>query len=1138
MRFTNIVLVSTVLSVILPSSSFAQKHIATGDRIGRSGNRLISVESEPGRQLRLHKVEPNKKTINPDGGKCEVDWHGAQAVTSFVDADGEKEETTVSVLFDEDNIYLFWEVFAEGGAAASVKEPDAVITADDYVQINLKPHLPDNIKYGRNYYYSIAVNCLGTVWDSYFDPYLDGYFFSSWDSNIQVTTSQEDDKWFAEMIIPFSGLDNYSEPGWKWSLEFLHARKRDKDTPTRFYAPKVGVTVEQGVRVRRKDLVGYYWPRPEFMQEIKPLKPGTRIDSVSAAAIDERLDSNLWSKAETIEINRVDKTAEKLATNAARAKAASAAGRLCFSLEADGAKIDRTTDVETRVSEGMARQSANVNGVYIDTALFADECFWILLQPRTNVADNIHQAYYLITVDNRGRISGINYDKFGAPDRSWQPKADVDIYNTDKGWGAEVNIALSCFNLPAGCGKSWGFNVFRNRMLNKKEGRQDSQLQAWLYTGVDFLNPQMLGTLTDVRINALDDVRPAVERKIANMREKLNSYTREHKKLTKQLTGKLDKLRLRTIKDLAAAENTLEQIDNTLGVIDAKRHYNSVSHPAKGGYVLFDVQFIGDKGWAVGAMGTVLRTEDGGKTWQSVELNTDADLYRVFFVNERQGWAVGGRIRMAEDNELMRHDQRGGYGYIFHTSDGGKTWQCQYGERGRHLFGLHFIDEKTGLACGERGILLKTEDGGDNWKLYPTTDTIRWLYGITFTDRLNGFAVGQTETVIRTSDGGKSWAKVNAAADRKFYGFRPFYRDVSFSGSTVCIVGHNGCIVISNDGGQTWRPAATFFDTKIREFLDLTSVQFVTEKLGYAVGELGTRVMVTEDGGASWSLRPIDNKDWLRALWADSKGKLVLVGEREKILISNDKGYNWKMMRGDNGKIDVLVALAHGDDSPIMLGAFLAHYGINEGRQIADVGVMRDCHSSEYEETYNLEHDRDVWMSGARISTNFDEFETGNNGCDYYHYTERLWEGEENVTRHIVAAIRAYRPDIVITHGGVYGDYDKPGHKVSGRAGLPAFETSGGAIDRWPQLSRLGLEPWQAKKLYCIASESYPPTLDLAPIGQLPLKGTNQNCGDWAEYVLRNFLSQGVHHYRKSKLSLMESLVPVPEKESSVFDGL
>lgn len=377
-----------------------------------------------------------------------------------------------------------------------------------------------------------------------------------------------------------------------------------------------------------------------------------------------------------------------------------------------------------------------------------------------------------------------------------------------------------------------------------------------------------------------------------------------------------------------------------------------------------------------------------------------------------------------------------------------------------------------------------------------------------------------------------------APADRKFYDFRTFYRDVTFNGSTGCIVGQNGCILVSSDAGRTWSPAATFFDTAIRELLDLTHVQFVTPQLGYAVGELGSRIMVTEDAGQSWSLRPAANTDWLRALWADSSGKLVLAGEREKILASADKGFTWKTLRGDRPKTDVLVMMAHGDDSPICLGTFLAHYAINQGKQIVDLGVMRDCHSSEYEETYNLEHDRHVWMSGVRTSTNFDEFETGNNGCDYYHFTERLWEGEHNAVRHMVAAIRAYRPDIVIIHDPVYGDYDKPGHKLTGRAGIPAFDTAGGEIDHWPQLTRVGLQPWQPKKLYCLAGESYPATLDLTPLNDLQLKGTEGTCHDWTEYVLRNFQSQGVHHARDSQLCLIKSLVPVPEKESSVFDGL
>jgi hypothetical protein len=38
--------------------------------------------------------------------------------------------------------------------------------------------------------------------------------------------------------------------------------------------------------------------------------------------------------------------------------------------------------------------------------------------------------------------------------------------------------------------------------------------------------------------------------------------------------------------------------------------------------------------------------------------------------------------------------------------------------------------------------------------------------------------------------------------------------------------------------------------------------------------------------------------------------------------------------------------------------------------------------------------------------------------------------------------------------------------------------------------------------------------------------------------VIRNFQSQGVYHARNGKLSLVKSLVPVPEQEESVFDGL
>jgi hypothetical protein len=60
-----------------------------------------------------------------------------------------------------------------------MKDKDSIITTDDYIQIDLKPWLPDSILHGRDYSYSIAVNPSGIIWDAYLDPYLGGFYFSS-----------------------------------------------------------------------------------------------------------------------------------------------------------------------------------------------------------------------------------------------------------------------------------------------------------------------------------------------------------------------------------------------------------------------------------------------------------------------------------------------------------------------------------------------------------------------------------------------------------------------------------------------------------------------------------------------------------------------------------------------------------------------------------------------------------------------------------------------------------------------------------------------------------------------------------------------------------------------------------------------
>lgn len=69
-------------------------------------------------------------------------------------------------------------------------------------------------------------------------------------------------------------------------------------------------------------------------------------------------------------------------------------------------------------------------------------------------------------------------------------------------------------------------------------------------------------------------------------------------------------------------------------------------------YYLKDITFIdADTGWAVGDVhwdqaqwryvGTMIKTTDGGVTWERIETGEGAALNGLFFVGPDQGWVVG-----------------------------------------------------------------------------------------------------------------------------------------------------------------------------------------------------------------------------------------------------------------------------------------------------------------------------------------------------------------------------------------------------------------------------------------------------------------------------------------------------------------
>jgi len=108
-----------------------------------------------------------------------------------------------------------------------------------------------------------------------------------------------------------------------------------------------------------------------------------------------------------------------------------------------------------------------------------------------------------------------------------------------------------------------------------------------------------------------------------------------------------------------------------------------------------------DHGWAVGWSGTILRTADSGKTWQTVKTSAASwSLAAVDFRDLQNGWAVG------FSGQLLR------------SRDGGATWEAQKSPAQSSLTSVA-SDRANRLWIAADDQLLLSEDGGEKWRAIP-----------------------------------------------------------------------------------------------------------------------------------------------------------------------------------------------------------------------------------------------------------------------------------------------------------------------------------------------------------------------------------------------------------------------------------
>lgn len=105
-------------------------------------------------------------------------------------------------------------------------------------------------------------------------------------------------------------------------------------------------------------------------------------------------------------------------------------------------------------------------------------------------------------------------------------------------------------------------------------------------------------------------------------------------------------------------------------------------------------------------IGDILKTKDGGRSWETV-FNYDGfgGVGSLFFTSNKTGYAYGGFA-----------GEHGSFGTLLKTSDAGNTW-IELNSLEEFITCLSFIDDNIGYAFTYNNNIYKTTNGGNSWNL-------------------------------------------------------------------------------------------------------------------------------------------------------------------------------------------------------------------------------------------------------------------------------------------------------------------------------------------------------------------------------------------------------------------------------------
>ncbi len=311
-------------------------------------------------------------------------------------------------------------------------------------------------------------------------------------------------------------------------------------------------------------------------------------------------------------------------------------------------------------------------------------------------------------------------------------------------------------------------------------------------------------------------------------------------------------------------------------------------------------------GWGQ-AEGMILRTEDGGETWLDVtpdKVYNDPAYAKSFFLDAKIGWILIEDV----DGPMV--------GTLFHTTDGGQTWNWRNTPFGRSDFGFLDVERgyaltDLGAAVGSMGVAIwETKNSGGDWNRtfvhQPGLDDSLPLsgikHGIAFRDPLNGWIGGSVPQngyfwLYRTRDGGFTWTQQDPDMPDGYENaqamvFAPIFFNENDGVLPVRLFWEETATAfyVTEDGGETWIVGLP---------VTMSGKYAIASLQDFWVWDGGGVIMLTNNGGGTWEFLPTNFEpgETLAALdFVSPSTGWVLTGDGEghrALYGTTDGGQSW-----------------------------------------------------------------------------------------------------------------------------------------------------------------------------------------------------------------------------------------------------